>query len=90
MIYALLFLILICIGLGLLASRQSQALDDLSDKYLEAEERADSNARCYFAVLKELAKYQRMYENSEEIRQKLYEEAKNGTDHHNHSGHGAP
>ena len=37
MIYALLFLILVCIGLGLLASRQSQALDDLSDKYLDAE-----------------------------------------------------
>ena len=28
------------------------------------------------AALKELGKYQRMYEKSEEIRQKLYEEAK--------------
>ena len=45
MIYALLFLILICIGLGLLAYRQSQALDDLSDKYLDAEERAEAAAK---------------------------------------------
>lgn len=76
MIYALLFLILICIWLGLLASRQSQALDDLSDKYLDAEERAEAAANSCCAALKELDKYQRMYEKSEEIRQKLYEEAK--------------
>lgn len=76
MIYALLFLILVCIGLGLLASRQSQALDDLSDKYLDAEERAEAAAKSCCAALKELDKYQRMYEKSEEIRQKLYEEAR--------------
>ena len=76
MIYALLFLILVCIGLGLLASRQSQALDDLSDKYLDAEERAEAAEKSCCAALKELGKYQRMYEKSEEIRHKLYEEAK--------------
>ena len=73
MIYALLFLILICIGLGLLASRQSQALDDLSDKYLDAEERAEAAAKSCCAALKELDKYRQMYEKSEEVRQKLYE-----------------
>ena len=51
MIYALLFLILICIGLGLLASRQSQALDDLSDKSLDAEERAEAAAKSCCAAL---------------------------------------
>lgn len=76
MIYALLFLILICIWLGLLASRQSQALDDLSDKYLDAEERAEAAANSCCAALKELDKYRQMYEKSEEIRQKLYEEAR--------------
>lgn len=76
MVYLLILLFLICVGLGMLASRQSQALDDLSDKYLDAEERADAAAKSCCAALKELNKYQRMYEKSEEIRQKLYEEVK--------------
>lgn len=76
MVYLLILLLLICVGLGMLASRQSQALDDLSDKYLDAEERAEAAAKSCCAALKELGKYRQMYEKSEEIRQKLYEEAK--------------
>lgn len=76
MVYLLILLLLICVGLGMLASRQSQALDDLSDKYLDAEERADAAAKSCSAAMKELDKYQRMYLKSEEIRQKLYEEVK--------------
>ncbi|MGN0629519.1 MAG: hypothetical protein ACI4IW_07835 [Oscillospiraceae bacterium] len=78
MVYVIAFLLLVCIGLGYLASRQSQALDDLSDKYLDAEERAEAAAKSCCNALKELDKYQRMYEKSEEIRQKLYEEVRNG------------
>lgn len=76
MIYLVIFLILVCIGLGMLASRQSHALDDLSDKYLDAEARADALAKSFYATLRDLEKCKCMYNKSEEIRQKLYEEVK--------------
>lgn len=74
--YAIAALVGICITLLMIAIKQSQQLDDLSDKYFEATERLQMTKTCLEAMEKDRDMWAELYIKSDREREKLCEEVK--------------
>lgn len=75
--YAVATLIICCIVLFVIVSKQSQQLDDLSDKYFEATERLQMTKTCLEAMEKDRDMWAELYIKIDREQGKICEEKNN-------------